>query len=133
MNLFIYIEIANFLNLKNQKPIHHWIKSETPSFNTFDFNNFSEINQISHAIRLVNEAENVVILVEFSEKLQPGPVLRFVEAISKQEEKKFYFILNGEHAVIEKMVKNMNNLEFYQNQSEEQQKELLLKVYQGNK
>jgi hypothetical protein len=132
MNLFIYIEITDFLNINYKKSLHHWIKQNVPSFSTFDFNNFSDINAISSAIHLVRDAENIVILVEFKDKIQPGSTLRFIESLSRQKEKNFYFILNGENPLIEKMLKSIENLKFYQSLDEEGQKELLIGIHQQN-
>ncbi len=103
-----------------------WLKAAQeifPEAITYDLDNHSETLVVDYALRLIEEAEQVLCILEVKSQASISSLFKIFEKIIRKREK-CQLIFNGEHPVVEKMTKPLSSGQIYREVALEELKTL---------
>jgi hypothetical protein len=103
MKVLIHIELLNEPSASYVKEMMSWAREAIKDLVTFDLDNFSDQYMFKYAMELIEKEEKIVIIIDVKEKAQAGKILGLIEKIIKHKDK-CLVMMNGENAVLEKML-----------------------------
>lgn len=123
MQVLIHAEATEHVSdIRFHKELIEWTRKELPAVVTFDFDNFSETSITNYGLDLARQADRVLVVIDIKESKSLGGLIRFVDQLSRLENKDLRLVLNGKSAELNKMSKAFGS-RFYKDLSlEEQQK-----------
>lgn len=119
---FIWIQVLPKEKISYSCPLAAWAKSNFPDLTIFDFDNYSEVFVVDQAGPLMIESDRLAVLIQAEEGALTGQVTRFLNRLSREPKGIPLIILEGRHAVIEKMIRVIAEGKFLDNPGTEEQK-----------
>jgi len=113
----LYAKVTPEPSFEYQIPMKAAILSQLPDFYWYDFDNFSEGMIIDYVIQMVQQAENIVLLVNATPESNLGGLLKLIPQLHRQKNK-IKAVLLGEHAQLQKVLKPLGQLCFNPSEAE---------------
>ena len=102
MNLVLHIQITqDLLTFENQ--LQNWLLQNAPEFYYFGLDNHSETPVVHTALKAIDEAEYMLVIIEAEPAIPPGPVLKVVKKLATLKNNVFTVVCKGHHQLISKM------------------------------
>jgi hypothetical protein len=103
MKVLIYIELLNEPSVSYDKEIIGWAKENINDLACFDLDNFSDQYMFKYALELIEKEEKILIMIDVKDQAQAGKMTGIVEKIIQKKEK-CMVMMNGENAMLERML-----------------------------
>ena len=104
MDLFIYLQIAPIEAIRFAHPLQKWVKSSYTDAFLFDADNYSEGIVIEFGKESIEKATNICVLIDAMPDQKLGGITALIERLVRSKGKSLSIFLNGENALIEKML-----------------------------
>jgi hypothetical protein len=128
-NIYIFIQALLKENITWEIPHAGVIKEKLPDLILFDFDSYSDSFLVDQAIKLMEDAGRILILIRAEPGIQGGSILRLFNQLPKQKNAQILTILEGNNLVIEKMLKVLDKDKIKAEINPELQKKILLEFF----
>ncbi|MEM7548876.1 MAG: hypothetical protein AAF363_04335 [Bacteroidota bacterium] len=132
MQVLIHVEVREEYPTNFKNPIIEWTKKQLPKVVTFDFDNLSENSVAGYATDLLKQAKQAFVIIDVNIEKNLGLVTKFIDTISRQQDKSIMLIVNGESPKLSKMGKTLGSTKFIQNLHAKEQKDLLKEFFHAS-
>ncbi len=105
MDLFIYLQVAPIEKIRFTHSIQNWVKKYYPNALCFDADNHSDDLVIGYGSEQIENAEEIVVLIESEPDQKLGGVITLVEKLIRKKKGPIIFF-NGEHPMLEKVIRH---------------------------
>ena len=102
-------KITRETSYEYQVPLKEWFKSFHPDFLVYDFDNFSEAMVVDYALQLVNNAQQVVLILQAEPDSPLGGILKLMPIVIRQKQR-VSVVFDGAHVAIERMLKPLGSV-----------------------
>jgi hypothetical protein len=102
MKALLYLNIQREPSFVFESSLAAWAKSAIPEVVFFDMDNFSDQASILSAMRLIDDAEKVCLIIEAAHQAPIAHLMKLIEKIIKNKQK-CCFIINGHHDALLRM------------------------------
>ena len=107
----LYAKVTPEPSFEYQIPIKDQVLTQLPDFYWYDFDNFSEGMIIDYVIQMVQQAKNIVLIVNAKPNSALGGLLKLIPQLHRQKAK-VKAVFQGEHAQLQKVLKPLGQLCF---------------------
>lgn len=104
MPLLLYIQVKSPDQIRFGNPYSVLVKTH-PELLLLDADNHSEELVIDHQLKILDQADQVVLLLDVAPEVAPGKTVRLIEKILRKKSPDMAVFLNGQNTVIERMLK----------------------------
>lgn len=125
MQVLIHAEATEHVSdIRFNKELIEWTRKELPVVVTFDFDNFSETSITNYGLDLARQADRLLVVIDILESKNLGGLIRFVDQLSRLQNKDLRLVLNGKSTELSKMSRAFGD-RFFSNLSLEEQQKLV--------
>lgn len=129
----VYIRIGEQPPVEYAVPLFQALKAQLTDLTTFEFDNFSEESVRQYAIELLKQSGKLAIVVASTASGAPvSGLTTFFNSLMKIKPESMLLVLQGEQALLQKMMQTIAREHFHHQLSEEQLKGLLLDYFSGS-
>lgn len=118
MQLLYYIQVKPLDKINFGNP-YNSLLTEVPKLIFLDADNHSEDFVIQQQIKLLEKAENVVLVLDVMPDAAPGKLVGLMEKLMRSKQLSPLIFLNGSNELIEKMLR-LAHTEFHTNLKQEE-------------
>lgn len=105
----LVVKITRETSYEYEVPLKEWFKNFYPDFFIYDFDNFSEAMVVDYALQLLNNAQQVVLILQAEPESPLGGILKLMPIVMRQKQKT-KLVFEGEHIAVERMLKPLGNV-----------------------
>jgi hypothetical protein len=130
MKALLYLSIQREPFFVFESSLAAWAKSAIPEVIFFDLDNFSDKASVLTAMRLVDDAQKICLIIEAAHQAPIAPFMKLIEKVVKNKQK-CCFIINGHHDTLLRMGRVLGN-RFFHNLPDDVLHETILRFLDNN-
>lgn len=104
MPLLLYIQVKSQKQVRFGNP-YSPLAVNNPDLLLLDVDNYSEELVIDHQLKMLDQANQVVLILDVTTGITPGKTVRLIEKLVRKKGLSLSVFLNGNNAIIERMLK----------------------------
>ena len=105
MQIILYLQVKPKEAIVFGNPYAGWVQEELTEVVLLDADNHSEDLVIGQALKMLAEAESIVLLIDSLPGVSPGKASRLIESVFRNSAKCKLIHLAGENELLKKMLK----------------------------
>ncbi len=104
MPQLLYIQVKPQEQIRFGNP-YSSLAANNPDLLLLDADNHSEELVIDHQLKMLDQANQVILILDMANAIAPGKTVRLIEKLLRKKELSLSVFLNGNNAMIERMLK----------------------------
>ncbi|GAB5523409.1 MAG: hypothetical protein Roseis2KO_12810 [Roseivirga sp.] len=104
MPLLLYIQVKSQDQIGFGNP-YSSLAADSPNLLLLDADNYSEELVIDHQLKMLDQASQVILILDVATDSSPGKTVRLIERLLRKKGLNLSVFLKGNNAVIERMLK----------------------------
>ncbi|WP_299463841.1 hypothetical protein [uncultured Microscilla sp.] len=105
----LLLKITRDTSFDYQLPMKEWFNQHYPDFFVYDLDNFSEAMVTDYALKLLNNAQKIVFILQAEPNSPLGSLLKLMPVVMRHKHK-VKAVFQGEHKAIQQMLKPLNEV-----------------------